>query len=265
MSTIDYNLHEEYKTLCLYSYKENVPDKICGWAEIIVFGNKNTGYFSRVYYKTDKIVIVSRGTEIADCKDILNDLELVKNKIPTQVNDAMRLYKKIKNSPFSDCDITFVGHSLGGSISEIMAVKTGCPAVTFNPYGIATIKNVLEDLKNTRIINYGDINDAIFASNIKNNIGEIRLVSKSYPKYGEESSYYFETIYSKLSNKLKNHFLENIGMLKNSINIKDRRITPFIQEDLLLKGEISKNVYLNKNNKAGHWVTIDGNHVFIED
>lgn len=72
--------------------------------------------------------------------------------LPGQYRLSMNNAKKLSEI-LSDCELTFVGHSLGGGMASANAVVTGNHAITFNPAGLAgnTISlhswNPWEDLK----------------------------------------------------------------------------------------------------------------------
>ena len=74
----------------------------------------------------------------------------------------------------------FTGHSLGGSLAQLMSNKTGHETVTFNAYGVRDILqgNVRDNLENIR--NYGNINDTVFNNNIDNQLGGTYVIKKNY-------------------------------------------------------------------------------------
>ena len=112
------------------------------WLKLSEFNEKKSGFHAEVFYKNGNIVIAMRGTDEI-WKDFVKEdvLKMGLKKLPSQYVDAQKSYKKIerafRNVP--DKKIIFTGHSLGGSLAQLMANKTGCDAVTFNAYGTAEL------------------------------------------------------------------------------------------------------------------------------
>ncbi len=61
-------------------------------------------------------------------------------KLPEQYQNANEVYKQIKQS-YPNSIITVTGHSLGGSLAQLISAENGCQAVTFNAYGTDDILN----------------------------------------------------------------------------------------------------------------------------
>lgn len=106
-----------------------------GW-ELLYTSNPNSfdyqGYAFKNYL-TGEIVIANRGTEPAASGDRLADWQMGVDQLPDQYQYARQFYFDVlaasKGAP-----ITITGHSLGGSLTQLLAAETGLPAVTFNPY-----------------------------------------------------------------------------------------------------------------------------------
>jgi len=85
---------------------------------------------------TGEIVIANRGTEPTSSLDLAADLQMAANKLPDQYQFAKQFLDQIVNDPSNaGASITITGHSLGGSLAQLLAAQTGLSAVTFNPYG----------------------------------------------------------------------------------------------------------------------------------
>ena len=97
------------------------------------------------------------------------------SKIPAQAADAISLYDKI-NREFPNSPITVTGHSLGGSLAEIVSGVRGVPAVTFNAYGVKDMCKNGTKLNENKIINYVNEWDAISMINGENHLGSIYSV-----------------------------------------------------------------------------------------
>ena len=167
--------HKEYQKLARCVYKEHKNKCPKDWIELNHFENRNSGFYATAFTKNNEIVIAIRGTD--DNKDRKNaDANLLFGQIPNQFYDAKKFYEKIKKNNLNT-KITFVGHSLGGSLSQLMSHETGCDAVTFSPYGVGHIVG-LKHNKNTNIINYGNEHDFIYIKNIENQLGRSYIIKE---------------------------------------------------------------------------------------
>ena len=104
-------------------------------------------------------------------------------KLPNQYADAQKFYEKVRKE-FPNQEIIFTGHSLGGSLAQLMSNKTGDGAVTFNAYGVRDILqgNVRDNLDNIR--NYGHVDDTIYNVNLRNQLGKTYMIG-----YGNGNEY----------------------------------------------------------------------------
>ena len=131
-----------------------------------------------------------------------------KNEIPTQLKDAEKFYFDIKNKlgdKAKDYKIVFTGHSLGGTLAQLMGAKYGDETVTFNAYGAGKLKGA--EINHTdNITNYGHINDKVF------NAGKGSHIGKSIYTVDDGSANSF----------FDYHKAENMENLKRSAKIHDR-------------------------------------------
>ncbi|MDM0058385.1 XVIPCD domain-containing protein [Variovorax fucosicus] len=116
---------------------------------LAVDNNPKTDYQATAYQRVDtkEVIIAHRGTESA--KDGLTDAGMVFNGRNNQLDDAVafteraialaRKDAKDNNTPLN---ISLTGHSLGGTLAEITAARTGLHAETFNAYGPGALKNL---------------------------------------------------------------------------------------------------------------------------
>lgn len=58
----------------------------------------------------------------------------------SNIKNANEVYKQIKQA-YPNSIITVTGHSLGGSLAQLISAENGCQAVTFNAYGTDDILN----------------------------------------------------------------------------------------------------------------------------
>lgn len=169
----DIKFHEDMKlsSISVYGQKPMPPAYSMLGAPI---ENKSNGFYAQVWKKGNDIVIVYRGTELKPFleakKDVNNDIAMVRGKIPAQTTDALALHDRIKRE-YPDCTITLTGHSLGGSLAQIVSAIRGTFAVTFNAYGTRNMFKDPENLKEDNIVNYIDEYDPLAMQNAENNVG----------------------------------------------------------------------------------------------
>lgn len=230
----DTKYHEVLKQAAIYSYHKPGNYPPAGYRVIDFNENKNTGFYADVLSNGNDIIIAYRGTESG--QDIRNDVAMAKSKIPAQAIDAIRIYDKVKRE-HPNTNITVTGHSLGGSLAEIVSGIRGTLAVTFNAYGIRDMFRNKNALKEDNVVNYVNEYDAVSMVNGQNHIGEIFAVSK------------------KTNGFIDNHRAENIGDLPKRVqktpeDIKEttQRIHPnSSQIKDIISGKIIQNYESRRN------------------
>jgi hypothetical protein len=189
---------------CYYTYGENAETDAIHKTELLANGWKlldysikddPTGYYGVAYeYKnsndpTDprngEIVIAHRGTEFDKTEDIITDLLIGLDMLPSQFNSAQAFYKKVEDyaetNGLNVNNITNVGHSLGGCLSDLVAIANGGESISINAPGV---KNLLPKLENYMGVEGGtytsqDYRDSItnfdavgdMVSHVKENVG----------------------------------------------------------------------------------------------
>lgn len=162
--------------ICDDIYKKE-QSEIDGWKPINTIDNKETGFRAAAYKKDGKVIIAYCGTN--DKKDISNDTQMAKGEIPEQFKEADEFFQQIAKEN-EGCPILVTGHSLGGSLAELVASKNeSTAAVTFNAFGVDKIVNSdkakelsLKDNQNS----YNYIIDGDPVSTSSKHVGETTLL-----------------------------------------------------------------------------------------
>ena len=216
----DTKYHEVLKQAAGYSYeKGNLAPE--GYKVIKSVDNKDTGFHAKVLAKGNDIIIAYRGTNLTSVQDIRNDVAMARDKIPAQASDAIKVYDQVKQD-YPNSDVTVTGHSLGGSLSQIVSSVRGCDAVTFNAYGTKDMFENSANIKADNIVNYVNEMDGVTMVNGENHVGEIYSV----PNIAQNSRF-------SIKYKDNCHQLEGMGNLSertqktpNEIKEKAERIHP---------------------------------------
>ena len=216
----DTKYHEVLKQAAGYSYENGSPAPD-GYEVVKSVDNKDTGFHAEVLAKGNDVIVAYRGTDITSVQDIRNDVAMAKDKIPAQATEAIKVYDQVKQD-YPNSEVTVTGHSLGGSLSQIVSSVRGCEAVTFNAYGTKDMFENSANIKEDNIVNYVNEMDGITMVNGENHVGEIYSV----PNIAQDSK--FSIFY-----KLNCHYLEGMGNLSertqktpNEIKEKATRIHP---------------------------------------
>lgn len=144
--------------------------------KLFIIKNPKTGFDATVYgdLNNDEITIAYRAT--SNQAGVISDMQMVKGEIPFQYYDAIKLYGQIKNL-FPDYKIKVTGHSLGGSLAELVAsTDKDAQAITFDAFGVKPIidrdDNSLQDNGNCR--NY--VTQDSLVSNVTPHVGKTNTI-----------------------------------------------------------------------------------------
>ena len=168
-----------------------------------------------------------------------NDYVMVRKKLPAQATDAIAVYDKVSmEHPYMEISVT--GHSLGGSLGEIVSGVRGVFAATFNAYGVRDMFKSGIKLKEDNIVNYVNEKDFITMVNGQNHIGEIYAV---YEKPGNAGSHEAESIGDLSQRKMRTP--EEIKQASQRLHPKMTRGKDF------LSGEMADNLKNDIRQKIG--------------
>ena len=262
--------------------------------------NHHTGFMGKVYRaESGELVIAFRGTELEDKKKrgLRNDINMACKILPAQLQNAFTMYKQVKKE-YPNAKITLTGESLGGTLAALVAAETGVKAVTFSAYGA---KDLIDSPKYTsNITNIGDTRDSIFMANVNQHIGNVYVIPDNGEVYMPRMANFLAFHGIKNMGFLLDMKEYKIGTVKSFMDfVKDGElyyglflnvtgeilkindkfhepnaqfIRNFPKSNIMLLGQTLKNKINSickhsstTDTGSGHWVTIDGNHVFIEN
>ena len=206
----DYKIHNDCKNLSKRVYANNKHLDTNGWELKKTIVNKNNGFYSEVYTKNDKAILVIRGTEITT-RDDFSAINMGLGYLPWQMKDAEKAYIQTVQK-YGKENVILTGHSLGGSEAQILGAKYGVETVTFGAYGVKNFCGV-EVNYTDNITNYGNAQDGIFVKNIDNQIGKTMILNTNV-KNGDD----FDKGYN--YHGFNPHYIQNLGDLSTAVEYK---------------------------------------------
>lgn len=235
------------------SYNKEFTKEIDGYKQLKQFRREdNNGFKATTYENETDIIIAYAGTSTTNYnefrKDCANNAQMVASFCPEQYQNAINLYKEVSEyAKDKNKTITVTGHSLGGSLAQLVASTTkhdgktidAPKAITFNAYGqkdfidieeAPDAKNIFKELNNTtNFFIEGDEVSGITKENaITNQPGEV-LEFKTNKKF--KKSDYIIPVFGGFGN-LTAHAIDNFTDANNLNSFKNAK---------KLNGEIEPN------------------------
>lgn len=163
----DINFYKELERLN-YSLYPNSVIKINTWDFVCKHNDKQTGMYAEAHKNSNgEIVMVIKGTDVKDMRDLVSDAQLENSKIPNQSEPAFQFYRDLKEKYGN---VIVSGYSLGASVAQIIGNETGAETVTFAAYGVG---DIVKPNNTENIINFGNEADPVFQKNLDNQLGTI--------------------------------------------------------------------------------------------
>ncbi len=283
-------MSNEYKVLCgeadRYSKSDQQGKETSnGWIVVDSQYDRGSNFKGVLYYKNGQYALAFAGTDIKSIKDIGADIKMFISGDSKQITDAIKFTNNMRKKYGLDGSNTVsIGHSEGGTEATAVGVTNGIKTYTYNAYKVG--EQYLEKGKNydDLVTNYRDPHDPI--SKLGANVGETYIVPSNQKGLKAKTPFGY----------VDAHRIDNMGDCEKSVTPQEykRKNSDFVdkisdveitREDIkqmspelfsvyekeidkrMEQGRIklAKDTHTSSNSGDGHWVTINGNHVLIND
>lgn len=207
---------EDLKQLNIISYNSKNAQK---YGLVKEYKCWHSGLNCCLFNYKNNIILCFVGTH--GIQDILADVKLAMSLIPKQAEQAIPIYEQVRNK-YQDFIIT--GHSLGGSIAQILGSRYGNKTFCFSPFGTKLFNKGYHK----SVVNYGMESDAVYVRNIENQIGDSYLIPN--PKTNNHFIVNGQINYKAIilgKNKmisLRGHFLEDYEKLSSGLLLNESEL-----------------------------------------
>lgn len=163
------------------------------WTLLDTESDNVTGYFGAAYFnsRTKEVILVNRGTEPTDVRDLRSDAQMLLDQVPDQFDSAERFYRRVRTQLQTREDLfgatlSITGHSLGGSLTQLLIAThaieqfggVGVFAQTFNALGVRHLLN--DPAINRPVADYAITNWVVpsdVVGNLANHVGSVASLS----------------------------------------------------------------------------------------
>lgn len=129
----------EFAAMALDVYADKGKgSRVYSWSRQNFLGDPQNGFFAAAYRtpKTRKLVVAFRGTNFDSAIDwknnALNTVGLASVNWDSQLNTALAYFRSVR-STYDSSECAVCGHSLGGFLASMVALRENVLGVTFNP------------------------------------------------------------------------------------------------------------------------------------
>ena len=282
-------MSNEYKVLCnevgnMAKKDQQGRESSNGWIVVDNEYNKGSNFKAALYYKNGQYAIAFAGTDIKNIKDIGADIKMGATGDSKQIRQAKEFTKNmVEKYGLNSENTVSIGHSEGGTEATVVGVSNGLPTVTYNAFKVGG--KYIEKGKDYSdlVTNYRDPHDPI--SKLGKNVGETYIVPSSQTGIKKNTplgyvdahrldnmgdctksvtpQVYKQKIDSKFVDDIKDVDItrEDIGNMSSDLfRVYEKEI-----DNRMVNGKIKSNVKRSSAEGDGRWVTINGNHVLINN
>lgn len=161
----------EFSAMALDVYADKGKGtRVYSWTRQNFLGDPQNGFFAAAYQtpRTKKLVVAFRGTQFESLVDwknnALNTVGLASFNWDGQLNTALAYFRSVR-SIYASSECAVCGHSLGGFLASMVAIREGVLGVTFNPAplgasGAPQLMQTMLGRKSARLVNFrlkGDV------------------------------------------------------------------------------------------------------------